>query len=189
MNNDMLFREFPFLRSERIIMKRIEESDADELYEIYSNENIFRMRPGNVRKNRKTVENMIGHFQRDFNKKKTIFLGIYLNGDSPELIGVGEIFDLDIKVNGLTIGYTLKESFWGKGYATEATSLMIKYLIREVGINRIQAYVMCENEKSKKVLLNNGFQKEGTIRQGAFWTGKGIVDLELYSILKDEFHP
>ncbi len=29
--------------------------------------------------------------------------------------------------------------------------------------------------------------KEGTIRQGNYWRGRGVVDLEVYSILKSEY--
>ncbi|MDD7793160.1 GNAT family N-acetyltransferase [Clostridium sp. 'White wine YQ'] len=46
---------------------------------------------------------------------------------------------------------------------------------------------MLENSPSKKVLMKNGFLKEGTIRQGNFWPGKGIVDLEYYGLLKEDY--
>lgn len=187
MHHDLLYKEYPIITSGRLMLKKIEELDIEELYEIYSNENIFRLRPGKVKKNKTSVQNMIGHFQRDFNKKKMIFLGIYLNDTVKKLIGIAEIFDLNKKVNSITIGYTIHEKFWGKGYATEAVRLVIDFLFRKIGINRIQAFVMTENIKSKNVLLRNHFQKEGTIRQGEFWTGKGIVDLEIYSILQNEF--
>jgi [ribosomal protein S5]-alanine N-acetyltransferase len=187
MSCDLLFKEFPHLKSERLVLKRIEEQDIDSLFEIYSNENIFRLRPGNIKKNKAAVLNMIGHFSRDFNKKKTIFLGVYLKGKSGKLIGIGEIFDLNRKVNSITIGYTLNESFWGNGYASEAAKVIIDYLFRQIGINRIQAFVMPRNIKSKNVLKRNKLKKEGTIRQGEFWPGKGVVDLEVYSILKNEY--
>jgi len=77
---------------------------------------------------------------------------------------------------GYPIGYFLAESNWGRG-ATEAVSLLIRYLFTEADVNRIQAEVMPRNEASKKVLLKNGFIKEGTL-----WSGKGIVDLEIYSM-------
>ncbi|BFH13933.1 hypothetical protein J6TS7_61000 [Paenibacillus dendritiformis] len=34
-------------------------------------------------------------------------------------------------------------------------------------------------EASKKVLLKNGFVKEGLVRQASFWSGKGVIDLEI----------
>ncbi len=62
-----------------------------------------------------------------------------------------------------------------------------EFSLNEGSVNRIQAEVMLENEISKKVLLKNGFLKEGVLRQATMWSGKGIVDLEIYSILKEEY--
>ena len=187
MSSEDLFKEYPFLKSDRITLNKIKESDLNDLYEIYSNENLFKFRPGKVKKNKATVQNMIGHFTRDFNKKKMIFLGIFLNNENEKLIGIGEIFDFNKKVNSITIGYTLNESYWGNGYATETTKTIVDFLFQHIQINRIQAFVMPENEKSKKVLHRNSFVKEGIIRQGEYWPDKGVVDLELYSILRSEY--
>jgi ribosomal-protein-alanine N-acetyltransferase len=103
------------------------------------------------------------------------------------MVGVAEVFDIDTKVSAATIGYTLNQKYWGKGIATESTALLLEYLFYEIDVNRIQAFVMPQNEKSKNVLLRNKFIKEGTIRQGNYWKGRGVVDLELYSLLKSEY--
>jgi len=42
------------------------------------------------------------------------------------------------------------------------------------------------NEASKRVLVKNGFIREGTLRQYEYEDG-GYVNLEMYSILKDEY--
>lgn len=95
--------------------------------------------------------------------------------------------DFNHKVNMVTIDYFLAEDHWGKGMATEAVRIVVNFLFEEVGINRIQAEVIPANEVSKKVLLKNGFLKEGLLRQASVWSGKGIVDLEIYSILKEDY--
>ena len=95
--------------------------------------------------------------------------------------------DINQKVNAVTIGYFLAENHWGKGIATEAVSTLVKFLFEEVDINRIQAEVMPANEISKKVLLKNGFIKEGLLRQAVLWSGKGVIDLEIYSMLKEDY--
>lgn len=186
MDNAILFSKFPFIQTNEITLRKIEKSDLDDLYSIYSNENLFKYRPGEVKKNKSTVENMISHFERDFGKKKTIFLAICLNEDLKKIIGVSEIFDFDAKVNMVTIGYTLNEDYWGHGFATKTVEALRDYLLNTIGINRVQAFVMPNNIKSKNVLERNRFTKEGTIRQGAIWTGKGIIDLDLYSFLKSD---
>jgi ribosomal-protein-alanine N-acetyltransferase len=96
------------------------------------------------------------------------------------------VFDCDPKVNMASIGYTLNEACWGRGLATQTVAALADYLFGTIQVNRIQAFVMPANVKSANVLLRNGFAQEGTIRQGAFWAGKGVVDLELYARLRGE---
>jgi ribosomal-protein-alanine N-acetyltransferase len=129
---------------------------------------------------------MIGHFERDFNKRKEIFLGICLNTEPDNIVGIAEMFDYSHDINMITIGYRLNESFWGRGIATKAVKAMTDYLFTDIGINRIQAFVMPENIKSQSVLVRNSFTREGLIRQGHIWKGKGVVDLILYSRLQSD---
>lgn len=63
---------------------------------------------------------MIGHFERDYNKKSRVKWGIFTNSESDRLVGIIEAFDFNQKVNMVTIGYFLAESYWGKGIATRA---------------------------------------------------------------------
>jgi len=181
-----LFAAFAHITSDMLVLRKIEPSDADALFEIYSDETFFRYTPGSARRTKEAVANMVGHFQRDFHKRKTVFLGVCLAGDPRHIVGIAEMFDYDKKVNCVTIGYRLHKDFWSRGIATEAVRMMVDYLFHEIGISRIQAYVMPENTRSHPVLLRNGFQKEGTIRQGHVWTGKGVVDLTLYSLLASD---
>lgn len=181
-----LFWQFPSLESDTLVLRRIEPADADDLFQIYANETLFRFTPGSARKTRGAVQNMIGHFERDFGKRKTLFLGICLRSDPGHIVGVAELFDYDPKVSCVTIGYRLNETFWGRGIAAQAVRMLAEYLFATVNVNRIQAFVMPENEKSHAVLKRSGFTKEGVIRQGHLWTGKGVVDLAVYSLLRTD---
>ncbi|MEW9106894.1 GNAT family N-acetyltransferase [Paenibacillus sp.] len=189
MNLDTVFGQFPMLKSDMLILKKIEENHLDGIYEIYSNDTVFAYCGIIPKHNRATVKSMIGHFERDFKKRSRIKWGIFPNEDSERLVGIMEAFDFNQKVNMVTIGYFLAESEWGQGIAAEATRIVVKFLLEEVGVNRIQAEVMPANERSKRVLLKNGFIKEGTLRQASLWSGKGIVDLEIYGLLKEEQTP
>lgn len=182
-----LYDEFPHIETDEIVLRRIVDSDIDGLFEIYSNEKLFQYSPVQLKKNRNTVVNMIGHFERDFKKKKEIFLGICLSNKPDFIVGVAEIFDYNHNANIITIGYRLNDRFWGQGIATKTVKAMVDYLINNIGINRVQAFVMPENMKSLEVLRRNSFIEEGTIRQGYIWKGKGVVDLTLFSILKSDY--
>jgi len=189
MNKQLLFQQFPHLESCGILLKKVDLADAEDLYEILTNENLFKYRTGNPLKNLAAVKNVIGHYERDFNKHKTIYLGIYLSAGNNKLVGIAEIYDFDYKAERVEIGYTVNDNYWGKGIATKATALMLDFLFDIIGVNSIQASVMPANEKSKKVLERCSFTHDGTLRQAKHWTGKGIVDLDIYSILKSERKP
>jgi ribosomal-protein-alanine N-acetyltransferase len=183
MLNKNPYEQFPYIVTDEITLRKIVVSDLDSLFEIYSNEKLFQYSPVMLKKNKDTVANMIGHFERDFNKRKNIILGICLNSEPNNIVGVAEIFDYFHDVNMITIGYRLNDRFWGKGIATKTVKAMTDYLFNDIGINRIQAFVMPENIKSQNVLQRNSFVKEGIIRQGYVWKGQGVVDLVLYSSL------
>lgn len=187
MKYDKMFESFPTIESDDIFLKQIEKHDLNDYVEINMNEMLYRFKPGEPRKTIAAVENIIGHHERDFYKKKIINLGIYLKEENNKMVGVAEIFDFDTKVSCVTIGYTLNQNYWGKGIATKTTTLLLDYLFNEINVNRVQAFVMPENKKSENVLLRNTFVKEGTIRQGNFWKDRGVVDLVLFSILKSEY--
>jgi len=187
MNKNMLFGKYPYLESKELILKKVEPQDANDLFEILTNESLFKYRPGNPLKTLDSVKNVIGHYERDFLKHKTIFLGIYMKEENNKLVGIGEIFGFDDKASRVEVGYTINENFWGKGIATYATQMMVDFLFTTVVVNSIQATTMPINVKSKNVLERCGFTHEGTLRQVKHWTGLGIVDLDMYSILKSEY--
>ncbi|MFF2093353.1 GNAT family N-acetyltransferase [Paenibacillus sp. NPDC058174] len=187
MNIEAVFEQFPILQSEEILLKKIEARHLDEVFEIYDNDTVFEFCGIIPKHNKDTVKNMIGHFERDYNKRSRVKWGIFAAAEPDRLLGIIEAMDFNQKVSAVTVGYFLAETHWGKGIATEAVKVLLPFLFNDVNINRIQAEVMPGNAASKKVLLKNGFIKEGTLRQSALWAGKGVVDLEIYSILKEDY--
>ncbi len=73
-----------------------------------------------------------------------------------------------------------------KGFMTEALTKVIEYGFLELNLHRIQALVANWNTPSVKLLLKNGFTKEGTMREDYFENGKQ-EDSDCYSLLKWEW--
>ena len=85
------------------------------------------------------------------------------------------------------IGYIVyREEDRGKGYATEASRMMIKYLFDLKQIFRIQIQCSPLNIPSNKVAERLGFMLEGTLRQAYIAQGEAR-DINLYSLLRSEF--
>jgi len=86
----------------------------------------------------------------------------------------------------LEIGFTLIASQRGKGYGTEAVTILVDYLFLSRDIVRIQATTDLRNIASQRVLEKVGFKKEGVVRKSMFIHGDWR-DLLLYSILREEW--
>jgi ribosomal-protein-alanine N-acetyltransferase len=188
MKLEFIFDRFPRLESKALVLKRIEKEDVNEVFAIYDNERVFEYCGILSKHNIKTVESMIGHFERDYNKKSRVKLGIFLKKEEEKLAGIIEIMDFNQRVEMVTVGYFLAEEYWGRGIASEALGILVKFLFEEVQVNRIHAEVMPANTASQKVLSKNGFIREGLLRQASFWPGKGVVDLEVFGMLREEYN-
>lgn len=186
MDKARLFAAQQRLEGEGICLKAVEPADAEHLFRIYSDPEVFRYCGILTKKNPVTVAGMIPHFERDFRKQERIKWGIYQDG---RLVGIAEVMDVDARTDMLTIGYFLAREFWHRGIAGRAVGLLVGYLFGEIGVNRIQGFVMPENRWSGRVLERNGFLYEGTLRQAQVWAGKGLVDLAVYARLRSDPPP
>jgi ribosomal-protein-alanine N-acetyltransferase len=161
-----MFQKLPNIQSGRLSLTPIQESDLEDLGRIYSNPVHFRWTPDTSTKNKETLRKRIGHFQRDFDKKKRLFLALRLDG---KLIGVLEAFDYKKRSASVTIGYRLHEDVWNQGLASKALSLFCNYLTTACQLQTIHAFVLPENQASQKVLEKNDFRLQGHVTEN--WKG------------------
>ncbi len=74
----------------------------------------------------------------------------------------------------------------GKGYASEATRLLVAYLFDGMKLNRLEAYIHPENGASRRLAEKCGLKYEATLR-GIWYQHGQYQDLMLYVITRAEF--
>lgn len=182
-----LFDAFPYLESDRLIIRKMTEDDLDALNEITSNDHVYRYIPPFLYQ--KSRGNLLAAIRniggRDFEKKKMIIAGVYLTDEPKRLIGLAEMFDYKKRTNQITIGYRINETYWNRGIATEAIRLMKEYLCDTIGVRTLNAFVMPENQYSEKALLKNGFTKKVETIQESNWGGRAQVELNVFCYTRD----
>ncbi len=73
----------------------------------------------------------------------------------------------------------------GKGYASEATRMLIDYLFDGMQLNRLEAYIHPDNTASRRLAEKCGLKYESTMR-GVWYQHGTYQDLTLYAILRAE---
>ena len=148
-----LFSEIPYIEGERVVLDRVVDADADALQDLIGNHNVQRYVPTYLfEKQRDDVHEVIRILYGDlFEHKESLILAIRLKGTG-ELAGLAEFYGFHDRLHKVSVGYRLRESFWGKGLATEALDLMVNYLYGRTDIEIITASVMVENMASARVL-------------------------------------
>jgi len=118
--------------------------------------------------------------------KVNVTAGICLK-DTNELIGLVFLTDIDLQnKTGHCPSFIGVKKYWGKGFATEARILILKYAFYERGLNRIWAKILEDNIASIKMCEKCGYTKEGLLRNSRFKKGE-LKNEYIYSILKPEF--
>lgn len=84
------------------------------------------------------------------------------------------------------IGYDLSPKFWGQAYMTEALNAVISNGFEKMGLNRIEALVYVENNRSIRLLQKLGFKQEGVLRD-YFCLDAKFYDHCIFSLIRREW--
>ncbi len=84
-----------------------------------------------------------------------------------------------------TLGYWIGAQFARKGYMTSAVKALVPFIFRTLGLHRIEAACLTDNDASKNLLARTGFRQEGLARRYLLING-AWADHLLFALLKDE---
>lgn len=80
------------------------------------------------------------------------------------------------------LGYWLRTSATGRGYATEATLGLAHFSFEHLGFKRLEIIMATHNEASRQVAINAGADFEGTLRNRLELHNQ-LYDAYLYSLI------
>jgi RimJ/RimL family protein N-acetyltransferase len=179
-----------FLETERLLLRRFTEDDVSNLVELDADPEVMHFVTGGRTTPREEVESdllpaFFGHYERyagygfwaAIERSSGQFLGwFHLRPD--EGAAPGEV----------ELGYRLRRSAWGKGYATEGSRALIDKGFGELGVERVVAFTMVVNVASRRVLEKAGLRFVRVFHQP--WPypieGEEEGDVE-YALLRSEW--
>lgn len=110
---------------------------------------------------------------------------LLVEDSSGQIVGEAGFFKAAHYIDGREIYYRIFSGHRGKGYASEALALLIRFFFESSSMNRIQAVTVQGNDVSEHMLKKSGFVFEGTMRQARYFKGQ-LVDLNLFSGVRSE---
>jgi RimJ/RimL family protein N-acetyltransferase len=102
------------------------------------------------------------------------------------LVGGIATHDCDSRVGIVSYGLSVMDEFRGKGYASEAICLVLRYYFQELRYQKANVSVYDINEPSKRLHESLGFQVEARLRRSVFTRGE-LSDLLLFGMTVEEF--
>ena len=171
------------LKGKRIYLRPLRMSDARQMAELAKDKSVARFtripHPYTI----KDAYKFLKISEKKWRNNQDFHFGIFLrNNTYIGNIGIHQISKLNNKCE---IGYWLGKKFREKGYMTEATILILKFIFDKLKLHRVEVTVHPENIRSQKLVERIGGKYEGYMREGINLKGK-FVDAKLYGILKKD---
>jgi [ribosomal protein S5]-alanine N-acetyltransferase len=104
------------------------------------------------------------------------------------MIGTVGLLRFDLDHGHAEVGYEIARRHWGRGFAPEAVAAILRYGFTVLGLHRIEAGVLPENDASVRVLQKLGFVEEGTRRDYLHFKGR-FHSFRWFSLLETDESP
>lgn len=179
------------IRTDRLLLRRLTEADADDVYSYQSLPEAVRYLPWPLRDREESHEHTLKRagFTRLAADHDAIILAAELLGPDGEpgpVIGDLSIFLQSAANAQVSIGWVFHPVRHGRGYATEAARAVLDFAFTEVGAHRVSAEVDPSNTASVALCQRLGMRLEGLFIEHEILEGEWS-DLSVYAILDREW--
>jgi RimJ/RimL family protein N-acetyltransferase len=156
-----------FLETERLVLRRFTADDVDVLVELDSDPQVMHYITAGRATPREEVEREeLPHFLECYERYDGYGFWAALEKSSGEFVGW---FHLRPRRDGPAdepeLGYRLRRSAWGKGYATEGSRALVEKAFADLGARRVWAEAMAVNTASRRVMEKAGLKYVRTFHQ------------------------
>jgi len=107
-------------------------------------------------------EARVRRIQDEFRARKQLYYAILTKGDD-RFLGWAGLEHIDWRIPAFGVGYWLRTSATGKGFASEAAGLLIDLAFNRFRAKRVAIWVDSRNEQSISVARRLGFRQEGAL--------------------------
>jgi RimJ/RimL family protein N-acetyltransferase len=176
------------LRGEKVILRPLKRSDITNFLKWFNDPDVTQYLsmylPMTEMAEEKWIEDEASRIQAGTN---VFFIIEVIKGDTSKSIGNVLLHSINLKDQTASFGIAIGEKdYWGYGYGTEATRLILDYGFQQLNLHRISSSALAFNERSIRLHKKIGFKEEGCQREAIYKNGS-FHDHILFGILKNEW--
>ncbi len=152
----MNFSPFPVLKTNRLLLRQLKDSDCETIFYLRSNETVNEFVK---RAKAESIEDallFITKIKKAVSKNESIYWCITLKSN-PYLIGTICLWNFSEDKKTAEVGYDLHPDFQQKGIMNEAIQSVLNYGFNTLKLEIIEAYTQNNNKNSIKLLEKNNF--------------------------------
>lgn len=171
----------PKLETERLILRRYNESDIDAFYEILHDDrlqNYISFPDLTKDEELEYIRKCMDEVEDSKYEKWAI-----IKKENNETIGNISVNTINKKHNYCNVGYVIRYDYWGNGYAGESLKVVSDYLL-DSGYYLVECSCNELNIQSSKTLIKAGFNKDGYIANRRLNKDGTYSGVEYYSKTK-----
>jgi [ribosomal protein S5]-alanine N-acetyltransferase len=173
-----LKRDFPELRTERLLLRQFREDDLENVFRGLSHPEIIKFYGVSYSTLEETKAQM--KFFADLEADETGIWWAVCSSDNSVFYGAGGLNSWSKEHKKAEIGFWLLTEHWGKKIMTEAMPLIWNYGFQQMGLHRIEGIVESENTACKSAVTKLGFEHEGCMKECEVKNGR-LISLDIYA--------
>lgn len=172
----------PKLETERLILRRYNESDIDAFYEILHDDRLHKY----IKFPDFTKDEELEYIRKcmDEVEDSKYEKWAIVTKENNETVGNISVNTVNKKHNYCNVGYVVRHDYWGNGYAGEALKAVSDYLL-DTGYYLVECSCNELNTQSSKTMIKAGFKKDGHIENRRRNTDGTYSGVDFYSKSKN----
>lgn len=170
------------METERLVLREHISEDANAILEIFGDIEVMRFFGMKPIQSLNAARKMIDYFKKSSEENGLNRWAVVLK-DLDAVVGSIFYTNIEKPYFRAEIGYLLSRKHWGKGIMTEALERIISFGFEQMNLNKIQALITIDNQRSFALIERLGFCREGVLREHNFnYVDNKFDDIYAYAL-------
>ncbi len=171
---------FPKIETERFNLRQFTDQDIENVYYGLSHPDVIKFYGVSFDSLEATKEQM--NWFADLEKNEKGLWWAVCSKETGTFCGAGGLNDWDKEHRKAEIGFWLLPECWGKGIMKEVMPVICNFAFNQMGIHRIEGFVVSDNDNCKRAMAKLDFKYEGTMVDCEMKNDK-FISVDIYALV------